>query len=37
VTALLAVVAVALGAVAQFATGFGFSLVSGPFLIAAYS
>lgn len=35
-TALLAAVAVALGAVAQFATGFGFSLVSAPFLIAAY-
>ncbi len=36
VPALLAGVAVALGAVAQFATGFGFSLVCAPFLIAAY-
>jgi hypothetical protein len=36
VPALLAVVAVALGALAQFATGFGFSLVSAPFLVAAY-
>ncbi|MDQ3946780.1 MAG: sulfite exporter TauE/SafE family protein, partial [Actinomycetota bacterium] len=35
-SALLAAVAVALGAVAQSATGFGFSLVSAPFLIAAY-
>ena len=35
-TALMATVAVALGAVVQFATGFGFSLVSAPFLIAAY-
>lgn len=34
--ALMAGVAVALGAVAQFATGFGFSLVCAPFLIAAY-
>jgi hypothetical protein len=36
VAALLAAVAVALGAVTQTATGFGFSLVSAPFLIAAY-
>ena len=34
--ALLAAVAVALGAVAQTTTGFGFSLLSAPFLIAAY-
>ena len=32
----LAAVAVALGAVSQAITGFGFSLVSAPFLIAAY-
>ncbi|MGH8991664.1 MAG: TSUP family transporter [Acidimicrobiia bacterium] len=32
----LAAVAVALGAAVQTATGFGFSLVSGPFLVAAY-
>jgi len=36
VATLLAALAVALGAVAQFATGFGFSLVAAPFLIAAY-
>ncbi|MGH8972393.1 MAG: sulfite exporter TauE/SafE family protein [Acidimicrobiia bacterium] len=35
-TALLAAVAVAVGAVVQWATGFGFSLVCAPFLIAAY-
>ena len=34
--ALLAATAVALGVVAQTATGFGFSLVSAPFLVAAY-
>lgn len=34
--ALLAAVAVALGVVAQSATGFGFSVVCAPFLIAAY-
>jgi uncharacterized membrane protein YfcA len=36
VATLLAAVAVALGSVAQAVTGFGFSLVSAPFLIAAY-
>jgi hypothetical protein len=36
VTALLAALAVGLGVVAQFATGFGFSVVCAPFLIAAY-
>ena len=34
--ALLAAVAVAFGVVAQWATGFGFSLVCAPFLIATY-
>ena len=36
VPTLFAAVAVALGAVSQAATGFGFSLVSAPFLIAVY-
>jgi uncharacterized membrane protein YfcA len=36
VPALLAAVAVAFGVVVQWATGFGFSLVCAPFLIAAY-
>lgn len=35
-TAVLAAVTVALGAVVQTATGFGFSVVCAPFLIAAY-
>lgn len=35
-TAVLAAVTVAIGAVAQLATGFGFSVVCAPFLIAAY-